>query len=174
MMKKYLLPGFFLWLSLSVSAQDVIASFLDKHGKDDNLEVVSIGKKMIEMMNSLIIDAPDLKAAIKDLEAIRIVSSKDADVQKEYYNSALKLLSNTKGLDEYFSMNEKDNELVMMIRESKGSIKELVLLSELPEGFNLIYISGTIDLDVLLKYSESLTIKKIKNLNRLRSAKSNQ
>jgi len=168
MMNKYLLICFFLWMSFSVSAQDIISSFIDKHEKDDNLEIVSIGKKMMKTMDSLTMDNPDLKEAIKDLESIRIVSSKDSDLDKEYFNSARDLLSKAKGLKEFFSMNEQDKELIVMIRESKDSIKELILLSEQPDEFNLISISGIIDLDVLLKYSEGLHIKELNQLKTIR------
>jgi len=170
-MKKQGFFFLFLLMSLSGSAQDVIASFLDKHGKDDNLEVVSIGKKMMEAIGMLTSDNPDLTKAIKGLETIRIVSSKDKDLNKEYYKSAQKLASKSKGLKEFFSMNEDDKELMVMIRESKGDVKELILLSEQADGFNLISISGAINLDDLIKYSESLNIKK---LNKLRSIKRNQ
>jgi len=168
MMNKYLLVCFFLWMSFSVSAQDIISSFIDKHEKDDNLEIISIGKKMMKTMDSLTTDNPDLKEAIKDLESIRIVSSRDSDLDKEYFNSARDLLSKAKGLKEFFSMNEQDTELIVMIRESKDSIKELILLSEQPDEFNLISISGIIDLDVLLKYSEGLHIKELNQLKTIR------
>jgi len=171
MMNKFLLLCFFLQLSLLAPAQDVIASFVDKHVKDDNLEVVSIGKKMINSLDSMTTDNPDLKEAIKGLETIRIVSSKDRDLDKEYYNSARELLSKSKGLKEFFSMDENDRELIVMIRESKNSVRELILLSKQPEEFNLISISGIINLDVLLNYSEGLHIKK---LNQLKSIKRNR
>jgi len=58
-----------------------------------------------------------------------------------------------------------------MIRKTKGDIKELILLSEQPEGFNLISVSGTINPDVLRKYSEKL---KTKELNHLHSVKHHQ
>ena len=167
MMNKYMVICFFLWFSLSVSAQDIIASFIDKHEKDNNLEVVSIGKKMINRLDSMTSNNPDLKEAIKGLETIRIVSSKDRDLDKEYFDSAQELLSKSKGLKEFFSMNEKDKALIVMIRESKSAVKELILLSEQPEEFNLISISGTINLDVLLKYSEGLN----KEINQLKSIK---
>ena len=171
MMKKYMLFCLFILINFSVSAQDIIASFLEKHGKDDNLEVITIGKKMMETIAALTSDNPDLTEAIKGLKMIRIVSSKDSDLNKEYYNSAQKLLSKSKGFEEFFSMCEEDKELVVMIRESKKSIKELILLSEQPDGFNLISINGTIILDDLVKYSEGLNIKE---LNELRSVKRNQ
>ena len=170
-MKKYIIFYLFIGVSLSGSAQDIITSFLDKHGKDDNLEIVSIGKKMMEAICTLTSDNSDLTEAIKGLEMIRIVSSKDRDLNKEYYNSARTLLSKSKGLEEFFSMSEENKELLVMIRESKGSIKELFLLSEQPDGFNLISIKGTISLDDLLKYSEKLNIKK---LDQSRSVKHNQ
>jgi len=171
MMGKYKLICIFVWINLSVSAQDIVKSFMDKHGKDDNLEIITIGKKMMEKMYSLTSDNPDLTETIKDLETICIVSSKDLDVNKEYYNSARNLLYKSKGMKEFFSMSDENNELLVMIRESKKNIKELILLSEQPDGFNLISITGKINLDLLLKYSEGLNIKE---LDQLRSVKCNQ
>jgi len=171
MINKYTLACFFLGIAFSVSAQDMVGSFVDKHERDDNLEIITIGKKMMDTLYSLISDNPDLKEAIKGLETIRIVSSKDEDLDKEYYNSARELLSKSKGLEEFFSTSEENKEITVMIRKSKGLVKELILLSEQPEGFSLISIKGTINLDVLLKYSETLNIKE---LDRLRSVKNNQ
>jgi hypothetical protein len=170
MIGKYTYICIFFWINSSVSAQDIVKSFVDKHGKDDNLEIITIGKKMMETMYALISDNPDLTEAIKGMETIRIISSKDLDLNKEYYDSARKLLSKSKGMKEFFSMSEENNELLIMIRESKNCIKELILLSEQSDEFNLISISGTIDLDVLLKYSEGLNIKE---LQQLRSVKRN-
>ena len=170
-MGKYTFIYIFIWINSSISAQDIVKSFVDKHGKDDNLEIITIGKKMMENMYTLISDNPDLTEVIKGVETIRIISSKDLDLNKEYYDSARKLLSKAKEMKEFFSMSEENNELLIMIRESKNSIKELILLSEQPNEFNLISISGTINLDVLLKYSEGLNIKE---LQQLRSVKRNQ
>jgi len=171
MKKICLFTCFFIGFHLAVLAQDIISSFLDKHEKDDNLEIVSIGKKMMESIGALSSDNPDFAEAIKGLETIRIVSSKDQDLNKDYFLSAQALLSKTKGLKNYFTINEENKELIVMIRESKGCIKELILLSEQPDGFNLISLSGTINLDDMQKYSEGLNIKE---LNQLSSVKHNQ
>ena len=163
MMGKNIFIFIFIWINYSVPAQDVVKSFIDKHGKDDNLEIISIGKKMMETMCTLVSDSSDLTEAIKGVESIRIVSSKDMDLNKEYYDSARELLSKSKEMKEFFSMSGEKDELLIMIRESKKSIKELILLSEKPDEFNLISVSGTIDLDILLKYSEGLNIKELIN-----------
>ena len=171
MMGKYIFIYIFIWINFSATAQDIVKSFIDKHGKDDNLEVITIGKKMIETMYTLSLDNTDLTDAIKGLEKIRIISSKDLDLNKEYYNSARNLLSKSRGMKEFFSMSRDNNELLIMIRESRKSIKELILLSGQSDGFSLISVSGMINLDVLLNYSERLNIKE---LEQLRSVKRNQ
>ena len=164
-MKKHAFIFLFTWISFSVSAQSIAVSFLEKHEKDDNLEVVSIGEKMMEKMFALASEDLDLQNAIKGLENICIVSSKDTTLNREYYNSAQDLLNKSKGFESFFSTNTKNESFVIMIKESKGYIKELVLLSDYPDGFNLISMTGNINLDVLIKYSEELNMQK---LNRLR------
>ena len=154
----------FIWINLSVSAQDIVKTFIDKYGKDDNIEIITIGKKMIETLYSLNSDNPELTEAIKGLETIRIIFSHDMDLNKEYYDSAQKLLSSSKRMKEYFSMSENNSKLLIMVRESRKSIKELILLSEQRDGFNLISISGSINLDVLLNYSEGLNIRELEQL----------
>jgi hypothetical protein len=158
----------FIWIIFSVSAQDVVTSFLDKHENDDSLQVISIGKKMIERMDTLTSDNPELKKAINGLETIRIVLSKDKELDDEYYDSARELLSESNGLEEFFSMNGKNTDLIIMVRKSKGVVKELILLSKQQEEFSLIAITGKIDLDVLLEYSEGLTIKALKQLHTIK------
>jgi len=170
MMGRTIFILFFIWINSSVLAQDIVKSFIDKHGKDDNLEIITIGKKTMETMYPLISENPDLIEVIKSLESIRIISSKDMEINKEYYDSARELLSKSKRMKELFSMSEENKELIITIRESKNSIKELILLSEQDDGFNLISISGAINLDVLLKYSEDFNIKE---LEQLRSVKRN-
>ncbi|GHT29649.1 hypothetical protein FACS189432_08840 [Bacteroidia bacterium] len=163
-LQKQLLIIFFIQISISLSAQDLVAAFLDKHEKDDNLEVVSIGKKMVEMMCGLSSDNTELQAAIKGLENICIVSSKDAISNKEYYESAQQLLCKNKGFEEILSISGDNEDLLVMIKESKGIVKELVLLSGQDDKFNLIFISGNINLNTLIKYSENLNIKGFNNI----------
>jgi hypothetical protein len=169
--QKYLLVVFFIQVSISLSAQDLVAAFLDKHEKDDNLEVISIGKKMVEMMYSLSLDSPELQDAIKGLENICIVTSKDTISNKEYYESAQQLLSKSKGFEKVLSISEDNENLLVMVKESKGIVKELVLLSGQDDKFNLIFMRGDIDLNTLIKYSEHLNIKGLNNIRSVERTK---
>jgi hypothetical protein len=155
--------------NFSLQAQDLVASFLNKHGKDDNLEIVSIGEKMLVLINNLTSENQELNEAIKGLENICIVSSRDTIAGKEYYESAQQLLSKSKGFEEILSLGNENETLLVMVKESKGIVKELVLLSSKDSGFSLISMSGNIDLGTLIKYSGKLNIKGLDDLRSIKA-----
>ena len=159
-LRKYGLFLFFIQWGFALDAQELVSSFLDEYGKDDRLEVVTIGRKMLGMMSGLSSgqeDLAELQAAIKGLENLYIVTSKDTALSGEYYDSCRQLLKDT-GFNVIFSGNKNADELfVVGTKESKGAVKELALLFLNKNGqFNLIQMTGVIDIDTLVKYSENL------------------
>jgi hypothetical protein len=158
--RKYCLFLFFIPCSFALEAQELVSSFLEEYGKDDRLEVVTIGRKMLDAMIGLSSEEEDLselQAAIKGLENICIVTSKDTDLNGEYYDSCRQMMEDM-GFNIIFSGNENPGELfVIGTKESKGAVNELALLFQNKDGrFNLIHICGAIDLNTLIKYSENL------------------
>ncbi len=167
-MKKIIFILFACFIAFSTSAQDVANSFLEKYGKDDNLEIVSIGKKMFQQMEKLTSEEPELTEAIKGLENILIISSNDSALNKEYYDSAYEILTRKKqGFEPLLTLKENDQNVIVMIKESKkGIVKELVMLSgDNNQEFNMISLSGKIDLKLLLKYSDKINLSGLKVLN---------
>lgn len=160
-LRKYGLLLFFIRWGFALEAQELVSSFLDEYGKDNRLEVVTIGRKMLDRMSGLSSgqeeDLAELQAAIKGLENLCIVTSKDTVLNGEYYASCRQMLKDT-GFNVIFSGNENADELfVVGTKESKGAVKELALLFLDKNGrFNLIQMTGVIDIDTLVKYSEKL------------------
>ncbi len=165
-MKKYLLIVL-LSLSQLTFSQEVANLFLERFNNDDNLEIVSIGKKMFQMMADASSDNEDFNKAIKGLEKIIVISSKDSTLSSEYYNSAYEILTKKKnGFEPLLSTKEGKDELVIMARESKGIIRELVLLQgDKDINFSLISLYGDIDLKRLVKYSEKMNLSGLKVLD---------
>ncbi len=156
-----------LWIAflvIPVSAQDVVNAFVEKYTKDESLEIVSIGKKMFEMMGTLSSDNPDLMEVIKGLENIRIVSSKDPDLSPEYYKTAQELLSKSKGFEEILSSKENDEQTIVVVKESKDVVKELVLITNGAKGFSMIALNGKINIKTLAKCAGTLNIKGLEKL----------
>lgn len=164
-MKTIFLSVAFTLAASSLSAQEVINSFLEKYGKDDNLEVVTIGTKMLNLMKSDSIADDDLQEAILGLENIRIVSCKDETLTDDYYNLAYDLLNKDKHFSELVSIRDENSALIVMVKEIKGIVNELIILSNHSGDFSLIGLSGSIKLDSLAKYSQKLNFKNWRKLN---------
>jgi hypothetical protein len=152
---------------VSVSAQDVVASFLEKHGKDDMIRLISIGKKMLDKMAEQSLGTPELLEAIKGLDNIRIITSEDAALKEEYYNSAYAILSKNKDFTELYSMQKEDLQLIVKMKSNKKIVNELIILSGDSKSFNLISLTGNINLEVLAAYSDQMDFKELKNLNNI-------
>lgn len=164
-MNRLLLTFFISIFTSALSAQDIAASFLDKHGKDESLEVITIGKKMLEMMTELTAKDAELQEAIKGLESIRVVSAKDKNCGEKYYKTAYQLLQKNKDFEELLTARKAEEDTLIMIRENRGKVKELVLLAGKKEKFSLICIVGNIDLKTLTKYAGKLKIDGLDKLS---------
>jgi hypothetical protein len=152
-------------MTVSLYTQGIGVSFLDKYGKDEGIEVVTIGKKMLDLILSDSIASPELQEAIVGLESIQIISSKDTSVNKNYYDAAFNLLAKSKDFVELLSLHDKNENMVVMIKETKGVVSELVLLSNTPGRFDLITLRGHIQLDMIAKYSQHIDMNELKKLN---------
>jgi len=169
-MKKIYLTIVACTFTALLSAQEFAGSFLDKFGNDTDFEVVVIGKKMLNLIEGLTSNNPDLNEAIKELENIMIITSRDSTSSKGFYDSAYKLLANKKqGFEPLITVKDQEEDLIVMAKESKGVIKELVLLSNNESGFNIISLNGKINLKTLAKLSD-----KIPGLKLLESIDSNE
>jgi hypothetical protein len=150
-----------------VFSQEIANLFLEKFNNDDNLEIISIGKKMFQMMENISSGNEDFNRAIKGLEKIIVISSKDSTLNSEYYDSVYGILTKKKnGFEPLLSTKEGKEELIVMAKESGGIIKELVLLQrDKTNDFSLISLCGDIDLKTLVKYSEKINLSELKKLD---------
>ncbi len=164
-MKRIIIGLFFSLTGLSLIAQDFVSSFLDKCEEKDSLEIVVIGKKMLELINTTNSENKELDELLSGLENIGMINTKDSTWSNEYYSLAVRMLkTKSHGFKEVFSLQGSDENLLLMTKENKGVIKELVLLTKNEFEFSIISLSGDINLEKLAKYSKELNIKELDNV----------
>jgi len=163
-MKKITIILFVCFVSVAVSAQSVTVSFLDKYEYDDRIQSVSIGKKMFSKMLELSLGNSELQEVVKGLDNIQIITSEDSALVDEYYDSACVLLSKDENFVELYSMENEESQMVVKMKQSKGVVTELIMLSCSPEYFNMTFITGNINLEALAKYSSKVDYKKFETL----------
>jgi len=158
--KKYGILSVFLLFNASLFAEDIITAFLDKHGNDDNLEVISIGKSMIDKMCDLTAENLELKKTLESLDNIRVIHTTDSVISSEYFDSAIQIKDENA---EYKEVEAIEN-MSVLIRKSKEKVREVLLLINDESGFNMISIRGEIDMNNLLAYSDKIGIKNLKDI----------
>lgn len=164
-MKKCFVLNIFILVSLfSVSAQNIVSKMIDRYGDDDNFEVVTIGKKMINKMRSSEKGNAGFLQAINGLTSINVLSSKNRDIGNEYYNSARELMTRgNKGYKEMSPAEGGKEKTVVFINKGKikekGKVQELVLLSKNEQkAFEMIVFYGNINIQSLIKYSDHINL----------------
>jgi len=166
MMRITTLTLLLLWAVTTAFSQDFASSFIQKHG-DKDLEIVSIGKQMLSMVGEMSAQEGDLKEALEGLESIKILSSDAKDTaQKSFKNAYAMLTKKSNGFSEMMSFKEDDESTFIMAREEEGIVKDLVLLSSEGDSFNMICLSGNINVKTLGKLSSSMQIDKLSKLNK--------
>ena len=170
-MKKIIFICFFACMAGTLSAQDLVSSFLKKHSESEEFQVMTIGKKMLELLVSIAQkEDAEIAESLEGLDNIRVVSSSDTIKYNGYYTTAYNLINKSKEFEILMSSQTPDNNTVLAVKESKGLIKELVLISgdEQSGTFNLVSLTGKINLDTLAKYAGKLRIKGLDQLNKWR------
>lgn len=166
-MKNILLTLAAIMISISLNAQ-IVNSFLEKYEKDEEIEVISIGKKMLKEIQFDSIATPELKEAISGLENIKVIYSQGESDKKEYYDFADQLIKNNKHLKEVLFLDTPEEILQIVVKEIKGKVRELIIISHNKDNFHLITLSGIIELELLANYSHVMGIKGLDKLNNIK------
>lgn len=157
-MKRTLLVILSIFAFTAVFPGDFVNRFIEKYEEFDRpLNNVNIGKTMLERMADNTNDE-ELKAAFKELNSIRIVSSDNQEDSKHYFNKANELVKESfADYEEVVSVNESMSKIsVFMKRESEEKQNLILITLDSNGAFSLITVSGKIDFNSISKLSGSL------------------
>ena len=156
----------FAW---NIQAQDAITKFFGKYENDTDFTNVSISQRMFGLMTNLEMDDPEDQAisdAISKLTGLKILAKEDTDQAKALYQEAFRLIP-AKDYDELMSVRSEDKNMKFLIKESGGTINELLMVMGGDREFFILSIVGDIDLQQIAKISQALDIDGLDNLERL-------
>lgn len=157
-MKKYLLAVICCLLISQLQAQDdAIVKFFSKYMEDDNFSRVYISPKMMQMAGGFLksadskdADAQKMGELITRVKGIRILSAEKVGGKKLYQEAMSTLNKNL--YEDLMDVADKGSNIKFMVREEKGRVKELVMISGSTENFTLLSMLGDFtyqDLNIL-------------------------
>ncbi len=168
-MKKLTLIAIITCFAWNVQGQDAITKFFGKYENDTDFTNVSISQRMFGLMTNLEMDDPEDQAisdAISKLTGLKILAKEDTDQAKALYQEAFRLIP-AKDYDELMSVRSEDKNMKFLIKESGGTINELLMVMGGDREFFILSIVGDIDLQQIAKISQALDIDGLDNLEKL-------
>lgn len=157
-MRKTLLIIVSLFVTISVFSSDFVNQFIEKYGEVERpLKNVNIGKSMLDQMAENTSDE-ELKAAFKDLNSIRIVSSDNQEDSKHYFDKAIQLVNEAfSEYQEVASVNERMSKISVFMKKESDDKQDLILITlDANSKFSVITVSGKIDFNSISKLSGTL------------------
>jgi hypothetical protein len=146
-------------LFTAVQAQDdAIVKFFSKYMESDNFSRVYISPKMMQMAGGFLkseanvkeSDEKDLGELMQKVRGIRILSGEKVN-GKKLYQEAMSTLNKNK-YEDLMDVQDKDQSLKFMVREEKGVITELLMITGSESDFTLLSMLGNFtyqDLNIL-------------------------
>lgn len=166
--RKYWLLLPLLLLGAGAFAQDdAIGKFFGKYIEDSRFTVVSISPKMFRLLGKVNWDSipSDVKQTVTKLHSLRILSTESTPQQ--FYKEALTRID-MKEYEELITVRNKNENVRFVVKESGGTIKELLMIAVDDKDFTLMSFVGDIDLDKMSQLSSSMSIKGMENLKNVK------
>ena len=153
----------------TIMAQTAVDKIFDKYNGQQGFTNVTINQYLFEMIAK--IDTTDegkeMVEMAQSIEGIRILAM---DTIMENVNLYQEVMKATKKGDykELMTVKEKDNDIVFMVKEEDGIIKELLMvIGGTKEENAIISIKGDIDLAKMGSLAKTMNIKGMENLEKL-------
>lgn len=166
-MKVRLLILFIVLSSFSAYGQNAaIDKLFDKYSGKDGFTTVFISQYMFDMFKNVETNDKEFDDLVKNLKSIRILtvdkSSPNAPKNINFFTEIAKSIP-MKDYKELMVIKQKDQDVKFLVKEDKGKIAELLLISGGKDNV-FICIQGLIDVKSIAKLSKSMNIDGMKPL----------
>ncbi len=168
-MKHIITISLLLLMAFSASGQnDAITKYFDQYRDDDRFTMVSINKKMFELIANVAEEEVDdeVMDMLKEMDGLKILTTSDSP--KQFYDEAIAKF-NTQEYSELMTVRDKNQNIRFMVKDTDGGkiVDELLLLVGGEEEFVMLSFVGKIYLNKIGKLAKNMDIDGIEHLEKL-------
>lgn len=119
--------------------------FFDKFAEMEGVASVYISKTMLSLMPDVQAEGINIGEIASKLDCIRILSCDKPEII-ERLKKETAFINPKNGYEELMRINDKGEKTTIYLKQNKSGIKEVVLLNNEKEDFQLVSITGTLTL----------------------------
>ncbi|MCP4121626.1 MAG: DUF4252 domain-containing protein [Bacteroidetes bacterium] len=145
-------------LSLSASAGDGFDKLYTKYSATEGITSINLSESIIKIASKFLGDEDqEAKEVLNDIESIKLLTSEGTANAKLV--SEAKGLLKSEGYEDLIRVNEGDEYVRIMVKESNEIIKDIIVYVESQDEFVFINITGDIDPEKVGKALQTLDIE---------------
>lgn len=167
-MKKLIIAMSLTLLTVTLSAQSAVDKVFNKYAGKDGYTTVVINKFMFQFLSNIQTGDPEyesFKNATSGIESIRILT-RDSKGSAAFGQELLELLPR-KEYQEMMTVKEANEEVVFLVKEVGGEIREFLLVVSGVNKDVLIAINGVIDLKSIASLTKGMDLPAMESLKEL-------
>jgi len=158
-------------MTFAMSAQDnVIVKHFSDYQSEAGFTKVNVSSKMFSLFTE--IEGEDeaeieVLEAMSKLKGIKALMSDTETKGSELYKDALQRIAKDAAYEELMSVQDNEEEVMFMIRNSGDIIAELIMFARGEDDFIIMSLFGEIDLNQIAKISKILKIAGMEEFSKL-------
>lgn len=168
-MKNILITCLLACFAISLQGQnDAITKYFEKYRDDDRFTMVSINKKMFELIANVAEEDVDAEVMemLQEMDGLKILTTDD-DARSFYQEAIAKF--NTTEYEELMTVRDKDQDIQFLVKDQQNGkvVNELLLLVGGEDDFVMLSFVGKIYLNKIAKLAKNMNIDGLENLELL-------
>lgn len=147
-----LLLLFFFSLTAMTAQEDMITRHFGEYEKDQNIEKIELDRTTFERFATIKTEDPGelrLIQAFQDLNGVKAIFLEHDVTATALSSAAVKTVMGDESYEELMSINTKQENVLMTIREEEEVVKELSIIVGAEQNFMVATLYGKIDLKAL-------------------------
>ena len=148
--------------SFTFAQDNAVVKHFSEYQKNKDFTKVSVTSKMFSLMTEIDADDPDEKElldAMSKLKGIKAVVNEKSDNSLDLYYNALERIAKDKSYEELMSVEDSEENIMFLVRDTGGIINELTMIVGAEKLFMVMTLYGEIDLSQIAKLSRVMNIK---------------
>lgn len=158
----------FVLLALPSFAQDAISTYFSDYNDEERFTKVSISGKMFELMTHIegeTQEEREMLEAIADLTGMKMLVCAECGDATKMYAGALKRLGSE--FEELLRVEDNEEDLTFLIKESGGRVAELFLVARSEGEFFIMSLVGDIDLNQIAQIGRAVNVEGLEKLEKM-------
>jgi len=161
--KIFIAIGFLVITSGAFAQQSLADKLYDDYSGKEGITSVYISEFMFRLIAEMEPEDEEFKGLVNELSGIKILTVSNSKHYRDFKKNVIGVISSD-GYKELMVVKEENSIVKILVKESKGKISEMIILSDEKDDASLIILQGNIDFKNISKLSKINGLEQLEDI----------